>query len=74
MAVANALGSNVFDIMLGLGVPWTIKNGFLGGDIVFAGADGTVGAGQVGARLYFAGLRVRDWQLCFGSPPGIAPG
>jgi len=38
MAVANALGSNVFDIMLGLGVPWTIKNGFLGGDIVFAGA------------------------------------
>merc|ERR1711881_254692 len=25
MAVANALGSNVFDIMLGLGVPWTIR-------------------------------------------------
>merc|ERR1712139_733051 len=38
MAVANALGSNVFDIMLGLGIPWTIKNGFLGEDIIFKGA------------------------------------
>lgn len=25
MAVANALGSNVFDILIGLGVPWTIR-------------------------------------------------
>eukprot|EP00746_Dinoflagellata_sp_MGD_P046512 gnl/MRDRNA2_/MRDRNA2_214326_c0_seq1.p1 gnl/MRDRNA2_/MRDRNA2_214326_c0~~gnl/MRDRNA2_/MRDRNA2_214326_c0_seq1.p1 ORF type:complete len:497 (-),score=93.71 gnl/MRDRNA2_/MRDRNA2_214326_c0_seq1:68-1558(-) len=25
MAVANALGSNVFDILLGLGVPWLLK-------------------------------------------------
>merc|ERR1719326_21324 len=25
MAVANALGSNVFDILIGLGVPWFIK-------------------------------------------------
>jgi Ca2+/Na+ antiporter len=24
MAVCNALGSNVFDILLGLGVPWTL--------------------------------------------------
>ena len=26
MAIANAVGSNVFDILLGLGVPWTIVN------------------------------------------------
>lgn len=26
MAVAQALGSNVFDILLGLGLPWTIKS------------------------------------------------
>ena len=25
MAIANAVGSNVFDILLGLGVPWFIK-------------------------------------------------
>merc|ERR1719407_275847 len=24
MAISNALGSNVFDILLGLGVPWTL--------------------------------------------------
>ena len=26
MAVSQALGSNVFDILLGLGLPWTIKS------------------------------------------------
>ena len=26
MAIANAVGSNVFDILLGLGVPWLIKS------------------------------------------------
>jgi len=25
MAVANALGSNVFDILVGLGLPWTLR-------------------------------------------------
>merc|ERR1719454_1893254 len=25
MAIANALGSNVFDILIGLGVPWTLR-------------------------------------------------
>ena len=26
MAVSNAIGSNVFDILIGLGLPWTIRN------------------------------------------------
>merc|ERR1719310_52076 len=26
MAIANALGSNVFDILIGLGVPWTVRS------------------------------------------------
>jgi Ca2+/Na+ antiporter len=34
MAVANALGSNVFDILLGLGVPWFIT-GVLGKEVTF---------------------------------------
>lgn len=25
MAVSNSIGSNVFDILIGLGLPWTIK-------------------------------------------------
>jgi len=37
MAVANALGSNVFDILIGLGVPWTIKTGLMGKEVSFVG-------------------------------------
>lgn len=37
MAVANALGSNVFDIMLGLGVPWMLS-AFMGNEVKFPGA------------------------------------
>jgi K+-dependent Na+/Ca+ exchanger-like protein len=38
MAVANALGSNVFDILLGLGVPWFISTALLQKRVVFPGA------------------------------------
>jgi len=37
MAVANALGSNVFDILLGLGVPWLISC-VIGKEVKFPGA------------------------------------
>jgi len=37
MAVSNALGSNVFDILIGLGVPWFIKTGIMGKDVIFPG-------------------------------------
>jgi Ca2+/Na+ antiporter len=30
MAVSNAIGSNVFDILIGLGLPWTIATLCLG--------------------------------------------
>ena len=39
MAVANAVGSNVFDILVGLGLPWTI--------MILAGR-GTIGVGTEG--------------------------
>ena len=34
MAVSNALGSNVFDINLGLGLPFLIKTVYLNGPLV----------------------------------------
>merc|ERR1719199_1842261 len=38
MAVANAFGSNVFDILLGLGVPWLLK-ALMGIEVVFPGSS-----------------------------------
>jgi len=38
MAVSNALGSNIFDILLGLGFPWLLAN-LMGKPIVFLGAS-----------------------------------
>jgi Ca2+/Na+ antiporter len=38
MAVSNALGSNIFDILLGLGLPWLISS-LMGKPIVFVGAS-----------------------------------
>ena len=37
MAVANAVGSNVFDILLGLGLPWFL------GDLIFRATGDTIG-------------------------------
>jgi K+-dependent Na+/Ca+ exchanger-like protein len=39
MAISNALGSNVFDILLGLGVPWTLGILTKGRNIIFFGAS-----------------------------------
>lgn len=37
MAIANALGSNVFDILIGLGVPWTIRSAMPDKEVTFPG-------------------------------------
>ena len=39
MAVANAVGSNTFDLLIGLGVPWLVALGLMGGASVHVGAD-----------------------------------
>jgi sodium/potassium/calcium exchanger 3 len=39
MAISNALGSNVFDILLGLGVPWTLGILTKGENIFFYGSS-----------------------------------
>ncbi|EER15951.1 conserved hypothetical protein [Perkinsus marinus ATCC 50983] len=41
MAVSNAVGSNVFDIMLGLGIPWTLKLA-MGKHVLFPDAKDTL--------------------------------
>ena len=41
MAVSNAIGSNVFDILLGLGLPWVLS-GFIYGDAVPVDAENIV--------------------------------
>merc|ERR1712057_92347 len=66
MAVANALGSNVFDIMLGLGVPWTIRLA-MGQDVTFPRANEEIlewMALLAGVLVLFvASLAINKWTL-----------
>merc|ERR1712054_703730 len=39
MAVSNAIGSNVFDICMGLGVPWTVQGILHVGGIAYTPVD-----------------------------------
>merc|ERR1712224_1057213 len=50
MAVANAFGSNVFDILLGLGVPWFLSTACMQQRVVFPGAGGQLQSGLSFAR------------------------
>jgi len=40
MAIANAVGSNIFDILVGLGLPWLIALLFLGKPVIEVGTAG----------------------------------
>merc|ERR1719316_1230100 len=66
MAVANALGSNVFDILLGLGVPWLLKAA-MGTQIIFNGASKDLLQWiliLVGVLVLFVGsLILNRWKL-----------
>ncbi len=39
MAVANAVGSNTFDLLIGLGVPWAVALALQGGSRIHVGTD-----------------------------------
>merc|ERR1740115_645508 len=66
MAVANSLGSNVFDILIGLGVPWTIRCA-MGKTVVFPGKFGmlAVDVGLLVAVLFIliGAFVVSGWKL-----------
>lgn len=65
MAVSNAIGSNIFDIFIGLGLPWLIKTFVSGKAIVFdvQRLDVSVGLlfGSVLLILFF--LMWKKWRL-----------
>ncbi|KAF4672982.1 hypothetical protein FOL46_008033 [Perkinsus olseni] len=66
MAVSNAIGSNVFDIMLGLGVPWTLKLA-MGKDILFHNAKDTLPQYililSVVLLLFLGTVKLNKWML-----------
>merc|ERR1712196_724304 len=66
MAVANALGSNVFDIFLGLGLPWLARTA-QGKDIEFEDAKKTLpkylGILVTVLFLFLATLVASRWRL-----------
>jgi len=65
MAIANAIGSNVFDILLGLGFPWTLVIIFKGENVP-VDADGITGAIIIlfaTVFLFLGVLIVRKWKM-----------
>lgn len=67
MAIANALGSNIFDVMLCLGVPWTIKAGIMGKEVSFPGAQEEFRRYGVflvlALALFVSSLVISRWRL-----------
>lgn len=66
MAVSNAIGSNVFNILFGLGIPWLLVLTFGGKDIVPVGTDNLLASvllllATVIAIIFL--LVVRKWRI-----------
>lgn len=57
MAVSNAIGSNVFDVNLGLGLPFLIRIAIQAGDPFLLISDEHV------VRQYYLGVLVLDTSL-----------
>ena len=68
MAVSNGIGSNIFDILIGLGLPWLIKSYLVDSDIV----TNTEGLGISMVLLFVSvlvllfALMIRRWRLTQG--------
>lgn len=64
MAIANAVGSNVFDILLGLGVPWMLNGAIKGATVVDkCGIEVAVFILFSTIGLFFLTLILNKWQM-----------
>ncbi|KAL6486682.1 hypothetical protein MHYP_G00060740 [Metynnis hypsauchen] len=69
MAVSNTIGSNVFDILVGLGVPWALQTMAINyGSVVMINSRGLVYSvvlllGSV--ALTILGIHINNWKLDF---------
>ncbi|XP_076874127.1 sodium/potassium/calcium exchanger 4 [Brachyhypopomus gauderio] len=69
MAVSNTIGSNVFDILVGLGVPWALQTMAISyGSVVMINSRGLVYSvalllGSVAVTIL--GIHVNNWKLDF---------
>merc|ERR1712203_1038292 len=65
MAVANALGSNVFDILIGLGLPWTIRCAYSPNQVVFGNEFMNLIVDVVVLLFFVGSLFWNKWYLTF---------
>lgn len=66
MAISNAIGSNIFDILFGLGVPWLIILSFLGKGFVPVSAENLLSSVVLlfaTVLIIFFLLLVRKWKI-----------
>ncbi|GFS23865.1 sodium:potassium:calcium exchanger [Elysia marginata] len=66
MAVSNSLGSNVFDILLCLGVPWLIESAIKSGQSVYIQSEGLTYSSLtlLGTVIFlFASMAINKWKL-----------
>lgn len=66
MAFANSVGSNIFDILVCLGLPWIIQAGINSGDGVLVHSHGltySILILLITVFLFFASLLISNWTL-----------
>ena len=68
MAVSNGIGSNIFDIFIGLGLPWLIKSYLVNSDIVtnIEGLGISIGLLFISSLILLFTLMLRRWRLSQG--------
>lgn len=68
MAVSNGIGSNIFDIFIGLGLPWLIKSYLVNTDVVtnIEGLGISIGLLFLSCLFLLFTLMIRRWRLSQG--------